>query len=45
MADDRNMTDIQLDFVAWLITTITDRCQTIEEVREICADIRKRSAY
>lgn len=38
------MTDRQMQFIAWLITTATDKCQTIEEVREMNADIRRHSA-
>lgn len=38
------MTDKQLQFIAWLITTATDKCQTIEEVREMNREIRKHSA-
>ena len=39
-----NMTDKQLQFIAWLITTATDKCETIEEVREMNSEIRKHSA-
>ena len=39
-----NMTDKQLQFIAWLITTATDKCETIEEVREMNKEIRKHSA-
>lgn len=28
-----NMTDKQMQFIAWLITTATDKCQSMEEVR------------
>ncbi len=38
------MTDKQLQFISWLITTATDKCQTIEEVREMNKEIRKHSA-
>lgn len=38
------MTDKQMHFIAWLITTLTDKCQTIEEVKAINAEIRKHSA-
>lgn len=38
------MTDKQMQFIAWLITTATDKCQTIEEVREMNKEIRKHSA-
>lgn len=38
------MTNKQLQFITWLITTATDKCQTIEEVRELNAEIRKHSA-
>lgn len=37
------MTDKQLQFISWLITTATDKCQTIEEVREMNKEIRKHS--
>ncbi len=37
------MTNKQLQFITWLITTATDKCQTIEEVRELNAEIRKHS--
>ena len=37
------MTDKQLHFIAWLITTATDKCQTIEEVKAMNAEIRKHS--
>lgn len=37
------MTDKQLQFIAWLITTATDKCQTIEEVKAMNAEIRKHS--
>lgn len=38
-----NMTNKQLQFITWLITVATDKCQTIEEVRELNAEIRKHS--
>lgn len=38
------MTDKQMQFIAWLITTATDKCQNIEEVREMNEQIRKHSA-
>lgn len=38
-----NMTNKQLQFITWLITTATDKCQTIEEVRELNAEIRRHS--
>ena len=38
------MTDRQLQFIAWLITTATDKCTTIDEVRQMNAEIRKHSA-
>ena len=38
------MTDKQMQFIAWLITTATDKCQTMEEVREMNREIRKHSA-
>ncbi len=37
------MTNKQLQFITWLITTATDKCQTIEEVRELNQEIRKHS--
>ena len=37
------MTDKQMQFIAWLITT-TDKCQTMDEVREMNKEIRKHSA-
>lgn len=37
------MTDKQLQFIAWLITTATDKCQTIEEVKAMNEEIRKHS--
>lgn len=38
------MTDKQMQFIAWMITTATDKCQTIDEVREMNKEIRKHSA-
>ena len=38
------MTDKQMQFITWLITTATDKCQTIEEVKEMNEAIRKHSA-
>ncbi len=38
------MTDKQMQFIAWLITTATDKCQTMEEVRRMNEEIRKHSA-
>lgn len=38
------MTDKQMQFIAWLITTATDKCQTVEEVRKMNEEIRKHSA-
>lgn len=38
------MTDKQMHFIAWLITTLTDKCQSIEEVKAVNAEIRKHSA-
>lgn len=42
-AEMNNMTDKQMQFIAWLITTATDKCQTMDEVRELNKEIRKRS--
>ena len=41
---DQTMTDKQMQFIAWLITTATDKCSTIDEVRQMNAEIRKHSA-
>lgn len=38
------MTDKQMQFIAWLITTATDKCNSMEEVREMNREIRKHSA-
>ena len=37
------MTDKQLQFITWLITTATDKCKDIDEVRELNEEIRKHS--
>lgn len=37
------MTDNQMEFITWLITTATDKCQTIEEVKEMNEQIREHS--
>lgn len=37
------MTDTQMQFITWLITSLTDKCETIEEVREMNETIRQRS--
>ena len=37
------MTNKQLQFITWLITTATDKCQSIEEVRALNQEIRKHS--
>ena len=37
------MTDKQMQFIAWLITTATDKCQTIDEVREMNKELRRHS--
>jgi hypothetical protein len=39
----KKMTNKQLQFITWLITTATDKCQTIEEVRELNREIRRHS--
>ena len=36
-----DVTNKQLQFITWLITTATDKCQTIDEVRELNREIRK----
>lgn len=38
------MTDKQMQFLTWLITTATDKCQSLEEVREMNEEIRKHAA-
>ena len=40
----KTMTDKQMQFIAWLITTATDKCQNMEEVRKMNEEIRKHSA-
>lgn len=37
------MTDKQVRFLTWLITTATDKCTTIDEVKELNKEIRKHS--
>ncbi len=37
------MTDKQVRFLIWLITTVTDQCTTIEEVHELNKEIRQHS--
>ena len=37
------MTDRQMQFFAWLVTTATDKCQTLEEVKEMNKEIRRHS--
>ncbi|MBO4608391.1 MAG: hypothetical protein J5696_00820 [Lachnospiraceae bacterium] len=39
----RELTNKQLQFITWLITTATDKCRTIEEVRELNKEIRLHS--
>ena len=38
------MTDKQMQFLAWLITTATDKCRDMDEVRAMNEEIRKHSA-
>lgn len=38
------MTDKQMQFITWLITTATDKCGSMEEVRKMNEEIRRRSA-
>ncbi len=40
---DIKVTNRQLQFIIWLITAATDKCHTIEEVRELNKEIRLRS--
>ena len=37
------MTDKQMQFIAWLITTATDKCKDMDEVRRLNEEIRRRS--
>ena len=37
------MTDKQMQFITWLITTATDKCNTIEEVKAMNEEIRKHA--
>lgn len=38
------MADKQMQFIAWLITTATDKCKDMDEVRKMNEEIRKHSA-
>lgn len=38
-----SMTDKQMQFIAWLITTATDKCKDIDEVRKMNEEIRRHS--
>ena len=38
------MTDKQLQFIARLITTATDKCKDMDEVRKMNEEIRRHSA-
>ena len=38
------MTDKQLQFIAWLITTATDKCKDMDEDRKMNEEIRRHSA-
>ncbi len=40
----QNMTENQMQFLAWLITTATDKCNSLEEVKKLNEEIRKHSA-
>lgn len=35
------MTDKQMQFIAWLITTATDKCNNMDEVRKMNEEIRR----
>ncbi len=35
------MTDKQMQFMIWLITTAADKCQIMDEVREMNKEIRR----
>ena len=39
-----SMTYKQMQFIAWLITTATDKCKDMEEVRKMNEEIRRHSA-
>lgn len=41
--EEKNMTNKQVQFLTWLITTATDKCSSIEEVRALSEEIRKHS--
>lgn len=36
------MTEKQMHFIAWLITTVTDKCKDMDEVRKVNEEIRKQ---
>ena len=38
------MTDKHMQFIAWLITTATDKCKDMDEVRKMNEEIRRHSA-
>lgn len=38
------MTDKQMHFIAWLITTATDKCKDMDEVRKLNEEIRRHFA-
>ena len=38
------MTDKQMQFIAWLITTATDKGKDMDEVRKMNEEIRRHSA-
>ena len=44
MKGERILTDKQMQFIAWLITTATDKCKDMNEVRKMNEEIRKHSA-
>ena len=37
-------TEKQLQFIAWLIPTATDKCKDMDEVRKMNEEIRRHSA-
>ena len=37
------MTHKQMEFITWLITTATNKCQTVDEFREMNKQIREHS--
>ncbi len=36
------MIEYQIKFMLWLVTSLYDKCQTVEEVRDVSKEIRSR---